>query len=226
MIEQRLSDDEYRRIMASAKRINRERSASVVCSLHGFPTPREFVKYIHAYGFENILDLGAGTGRFSTELDQIHRGLQVFNLDLSPEKSNPNKLIVADFTHLPFANDSFDLAMSTYALACYARDKEDVCRGVSEAIRVIRPYGQLMFTLYDGGYFHGASSSHRYADDSLFNLSMYLDLVFYARTPDLKRYNQFRLRDVVPSAAELINFFKTDDRGVYSCTIRKREENE
>ncbi|MDP3031233.1 MAG: class I SAM-dependent methyltransferase [Rhodocyclaceae bacterium] len=89
---------------------------------------------------ETILDAGCGTGYFSRRF--AHDGHFVTGLDIDPaavafahaSMRPPLPCVVADMTALPFADRSFDCAISVTAL-CFV---EDEVRALKEIIRVAR----------------------------------------------------------------------------------------
>ncbi len=124
---------------------------------HGFLTAysdgrgRELLVRATAHAGERVLDCGAGTG--STGLLAARRvgpKGHVTLLDLSPEmlavaaqKAEAQglrdriALQTGDLVHLPFADDSFDVVLSTYSL-CPVYDPAE---GALELYRVVRPGG-------------------------------------------------------------------------------------
>jgi malonyl-CoA O-methyltransferase len=99
-----------------------------------------------------VLDLGCGTGRGSTALQQTFQAAQVIGLDWSTGmlKQLSSRLgagpspapLCADFTRLPLPAASIDLIFSNLALQ-WCTDQE-VAFG--ELRRVLRPGGLLLFT--------------------------------------------------------------------------------
>lgn len=93
---------------------------------------------------EKILDAGCGTGVFT--LDYLAVGAQVVGLDISgpmlavaEEKARgyPFVAIQGDMLALPFADDSFDKAVSVTAVEFI----EDAAKAVDELFRVTKPGG-------------------------------------------------------------------------------------
>ncbi len=92
---------------------------------------------------ERLLDVGCGTGRYLAWLAQM--GLDCFGADISPDMlavarqrlqaaGLPARLAIADAHHLPFASDSFDIAIAVTTLEFV----EDPQRVVCEMARVAR----------------------------------------------------------------------------------------
>lgn len=97
---------------------------------------------------KKFLDLGCGTGWFSKEA--VDRGAKVTSLDVGPnllritgEKcKNKSKLVIGDTLSLPFANNFFDIVLSTEVI----EHTENPLKAISESIRVLKPGGILVLT--------------------------------------------------------------------------------
>ncbi len=98
----------------------------------------------------DALEIGCGTGYVSSWL--ARRGAQPVGIDNSPRQLETARMLQAEFglefplhlgygEDLPFADGSFDFAISEYG-ACLWADPE---RWVPEAARVLRPGGRLHF---------------------------------------------------------------------------------
>jgi SAM-dependent methyltransferase len=97
-----------------------------------------------------VLDLACGTGYFSAWL--VRLGAQVTAVDFSAEQLATARrcqhefglrfdLIQADAESLPFADGSFDLAVSEHGVGVWCEPDA----WVAEAARVLRPRGRLLF---------------------------------------------------------------------------------
>jgi ubiquinone/menaquinone biosynthesis C-methylase UbiE len=91
------------------------------------------------------LDVACGTGRHAKFLADLH--CFVTGVDQSPEMLDVARVKVPDarfeiagFERLPFANDTYDLAVCALAL-CHL---EDPTSGVGEIARVLKPGGSLV----------------------------------------------------------------------------------
>ncbi|MFN2594407.1 MAG: class I SAM-dependent methyltransferase [Actinomycetota bacterium] len=115
---------------------------------------RELVELlIREIGSGPVLEVGVGTGRIAVPLMQ--RGVEIFGLDISVEmigrmlrKSFDHDLLhvaLADATRLPFADNTFPIALGVHVLHLIPAWRE-VCE---EVARVLRPQGTF-FVDYGG----------------------------------------------------------------------------
>jgi malonyl-CoA O-methyltransferase len=101
---------------------------------------------------ELILDLGSGTGLFSSALKRRFRKAEVVGLDASMAMSqalsrrsgfrHPLRAVCADLSHLPFADRSADLLFSNLALQW----SQNFGSLIAEFRRVLGPGGLLLFS--------------------------------------------------------------------------------
>jgi malonyl-CoA O-methyltransferase len=101
-----------------------------------------------------ILDLGAGTGKFTAALMQRYRTADVVALDIAPGMLAHSRrrggwlrkpyCVCADAERLPFVDDSFDFVFSNLMLQWCG----DLGRAFTELRRVLAPGGLLMFTTF------------------------------------------------------------------------------
>ncbi len=96
---------------------------------------------------ERILDVGCGTGIFTTDL--LEAGSRVVGLDISrpmlmaargKRGTSHLDLVQADMLHLPFADGCFDKVVSVTALEFVAQARQ----AVDEMFRVVRPTGTVV----------------------------------------------------------------------------------
>ena len=115
--------------------------------------PRTFVdRFIELAGKE-VLDIGSGPGRDGLILQEA--GKEVVCADASKamvELSSGRGLrsVIADFTKLPFENESFDAAWSYTAFLHVP--KKDVGAPLDEAYRILRPSGIFGLGMIEGDF--------------------------------------------------------------------------
>ncbi|MGD2113273.1 MAG: malonyl-ACP O-methyltransferase BioC [Gammaproteobacteria bacterium] len=128
-----------------------------------------------------ILDLGAGTGRFSAALLKRYRGADVVALDIAHAMLARVRArggwwrrpacVCADGETLPFADDSFDFIFSNLMLQWCA----DLETAFSELRRVLAPGGLLMFTTFGPDTLRELRASWEAVDDHT-HVSRFIDL--------------------------------------------------
>jgi SAM-dependent methyltransferase len=114
---------------------------------------REQVDALLAWGFAGeLIDLGCGAGR---HLAALHaRGVRAVGVDRSLAMLNAapralrSGLVRADLRRLPFADASFDGALSLFSSFGYFGPEGDRA-ALAEAARVLRPGGRLCLDLAD-----------------------------------------------------------------------------
>ena len=140
--------------------------------------------YIHRYAAKRakILEVGAGTGRYSIALAK--EGLNVTSVELVEsnlavlrENSKGMENITSyqgDATDLSrFADDSFDITLS-FGPMYHLYEADEVNRAIDEAIRVTKPGGAILFAFISvfaimyANYFYGnwtAGQKENFTDD-------------------------------------------------------------
>ncbi len=119
-----------------------------------------------------ILEIGCGAG--NNLLFAAAEGFQVTGLDGSrsaveharrrfAQSGLQAELHVGDFTQLPFADESFDLAIDRGALVCTSLGSGR--RAAAEVRRVLKPGGKFLFNPYSAA--HTSASSGTPVDDGL-----------------------------------------------------------
>jgi SAM-dependent methyltransferase len=119
-----------------------------------------------------ILEVGCGTT--SNLWFAAREGFQVAGVDASPsavetarkrftEEGLTGDLRVGDFTRLPFADATFDLAIDRASLTCVGRSAGH--QAIAEIYRVVKPGGRFWFNPYSDR--HSSAASGVLGDDGL-----------------------------------------------------------
>lgn len=175
-------------------------------SRHGQVEFMTSMKYIHMYleGMTDarILDVGAGTGKYSVRLaeegyDVTAVELVRYNLGILKTKNSTVKAYQGNALKLKrFADNSFDLTLvfgPMYHLYCF----EDKLKALQEAKRVTRQGGIIMVAYcmneycvltyaFKEGHIHECLADHRLTDD-FHSLAEEKDLYDYVRLEDIDR---------------------------------------
>ena len=113
---------------------------------------RKAIRLVAPYQPKDILDVATGTGDFAIEMMRLKPrkviGIDIAEvmLELGRKKmvrkslSSIIELQEADSENLPFADGSFDLVSSAFGV----RNFEDLEKGLSEMLRVLRPDGTIL----------------------------------------------------------------------------------
>jgi ubiquinone/menaquinone biosynthesis C-methylase UbiE len=115
-------------------------------------------------GAKNILDVGSGAGQIARHLLKYadrDASITCFDLSLAMLRRARNRLksdiprhVVADLSHLPFADGSFDCVTCGYVLEYVPHPRT----GLAELSRVMRPGGRLLLLATEDS-FSGACTS-------------------------------------------------------------------
>ena len=111
-----------------------------------------------------VLDVGCGPGHLTRRLTAL--GFDVTGIDLDPAMiqratdRGGGRYLAADAASLPFAEDAFDLVVSTLSMHHWA----DAHAGLAEIARVVRPEGRvLIWDLGRGAPLHAHAPDPREA---------------------------------------------------------------
>lgn len=171
-----------------------------------------------------ILDVATGTGDVAINtIKQLNiTGLHIIGLDISPEMLNiGNKkivtegmsgtidMIVGDSENLPFENNKFDAITVAYGV----RNFENLERGLSEMLRVLKPKGKLVVLEF--------SQPHVFPFRQLFNFYFknILPLIGKMTSKDNRAYTY--LYESVQAFPDGDNFLKVLDKTGFKNTACK-----
>lgn len=124
-------------------------------------------------GFHDFLDIGCGLGKNSIFMAKA--GYRVFAFDLSKEavkvtrqkfeqeKLNIEKLEVADMLSIPYPDEKFDCILARNVIS--HTDKEGFDKIMSEIKRVLRPGGEVYFTVGSKESYWFNNPACKYVDD-------------------------------------------------------------
>ena len=130
-------------------------------SRHGqveFRTSMDYIlKYLKKYKNPNILDVGAGTGRYSIALNE--KGYQVtavelvkHNLRVLEQKNSEIKVFLGNALNLKkFADESFDVVLLLGPMY-HLFDEKDKLQALAEAKRVVKKSGTIFVAYYMNEY--------------------------------------------------------------------------
>jgi SAM-dependent methyltransferase len=120
---------------------------------------------VRAYEATQILDVGCGTGEFTSRVARLFPAARAIGVDLidphlelarrrCAEQGDRVSFQHADAYELPFASGTFDLVACRHVI----QSIPDAPRVLAELVRVLRPGGRLHVIAEDYGMIHVASS--------------------------------------------------------------------
>jgi ubiquinone/menaquinone biosynthesis C-methylase UbiE len=118
------------------------------------PYALDLVSRLQDKKYNDILEIACGTGRVTGHLAKSVQHNTLTATDLNPDMIEVAKKIVnddrikwmpADAMQLPFADNSFDLVVMQFGIMFFP----DKLKGLSEAYRVLRPGGSIIFNTWD-----------------------------------------------------------------------------
>lgn len=114
---------------------------------------KKAVKLVKPYSPKQLLDVGTGTGDFAIEMAKILSPEKVVGIDIATtmlelgrekiHNKGLEKVIEmkeADSENLPFSDNSFDVVGSAFGV----RNFENLEKGLSEMLRVLKPGGHIL----------------------------------------------------------------------------------
>ena len=144
-----------------AQQYGDDRNLAARQSIYAFQSPRlnlhaSSIDLAQLAGDESVLDVGCGNGRYLAELrTRGHRGF-VCGADLSDgmlrsarPAAGADPLLVSDAQSLPFASESFDVALMMHMLY-HVPDRP---KALAEIRRVVRPGGAVLVLTNSSSHF-------------------------------------------------------------------------
>ena len=116
----------------------------------------EMASRVPKQGTSAVLELASGTGRVTRHLrQQLPPSVKLVATDISPDmleiaktkftSSDDVEFKVADMQNLPFADNTFDVAVCQFGMM-FPPDKQ---KAANEAYRVLKPGGKFLFTTWE-----------------------------------------------------------------------------
>jgi ubiquinone/menaquinone biosynthesis C-methylase UbiE len=119
------------------------------------PSAKELITHIAPLPADSILETACGTGRLTRHLREnfssagklIATDINPDMLELAQQQLNDPSITfqLADAQDLPFPGQSFELVVNQFGLM-FLPDRQ---KGLSEALRVLKPGGHFVFTTWD-----------------------------------------------------------------------------
>ena len=116
------------------------------------PIAKDIVEYYGLKAGSRVLDIGCAKGFLVKDLMKVCPGLEVFGIDISSyallncEQETVGRLHLGDARTLPFADVSFDLALSINTIHNF--DKKGCIKALSEMTRVAPTAGYVQVDAY------------------------------------------------------------------------------
>ncbi|WP_457568201.1 methyltransferase domain-containing protein [Desulfurobacterium sp.] len=102
---------------------------------------QNLLRFVNSVNYLNAVDIGAGAGELTAQIKNC------IGVDISPEMCNQMKkkgikCVCADAEHLPFPNESFELAVSNFAIQWM-----NLSRVFKEAARILKKNGYFILSV-------------------------------------------------------------------------------
>lgn len=171
---------------------------------HGIVEYTTAMKYIHEYleKMDNpkIMDVGAGTGKYSVTLanegyDVTAVELVKHNLMTLKAKNSPVKAYQGNATNLSsFKDDSFNMVL-LFGPLYHLINKEDKLKALMEAKRIVKEDGVILVSYYMNEY---AIITHGFKDNNILDAikNNDVDKSFHITPKETDLYSMVRLEDI------------------------------
>ena len=171
---------------------------------HGIIEYTTAMKYIHKIlkniNNPKIIDIGAGTGKYSISLS--NEGYDVTAVELvkhnlmTLKNKNPNiKAYLGNATNLKkFEDDSFDMVL-LFGPMYHLISKEDKIKALMEAKRIVKNNGYILISYYMNEY---AIITHGFRDNNIIDAikNKEIDSSFHVTPKETDLYSMVRLEDI------------------------------
>lgn len=173
-----------------------------LCTKHGQIEFQTAMKYITDLLEDNhelkIIDIGAGTGKYSIALD--HMGYDVtavelvkHNLRVIQKNDSHIRSIQGNATDLKtFSNNSFDMVL-LFGPMYHLIDKEDKIKALNEAKRIVKDKGYILISYCMNEY---AIIQHGFIDHHILESNNSIDDTFHIQSQSNDLYSFVRLKDI------------------------------
>lgn len=106
---------------------------------------------------KRVLDLGCGQANFVNDiLDVLPPGQEIYGVDINPCIENPN-VVLANFTHLPFPDKSFNRIIAGFTYGWYAKSAKEFINHTREVARICNIGGLIKFKFNDAKRFDNST---------------------------------------------------------------------
>ncbi len=190
------------------------------------PYAVDLVSRINTEGVKAVLEIACGTGRvtrhlrnhFAPDVELIATDFNADMMSVAEGKLNDGSVVfgIEDAQNLSFADNTFDLVVCQFGLM-FLQDKK---KGLSEALRVLKPGGRFIFNTWDKTentpllklvfndiilpYFKDEDTSRFLIPFSLFDASVLKDWMEETGFVGVET-NRVSLKTGAPSAEEIVN---------------------